>query len=103
VLKRKRNIGNKINKRYENFLKKLVSENKLFIVEFQYDIYKLIQHSVATIHMPYTSTAIHARYLNISNNVYYEPTGEIYTHPLLNNGIKLISSKKKLSNWFKNL
>jgi polysaccharide biosynthesis PFTS motif protein len=102
ALKRKRHIGNLLNKRYKNFLQ-TISCNKNFIsVDPDIAAIRLIKSCDIVISMPFTSTALIANNEN-KISIYYDPSGIIQKNDRGAHGIEIISGIGELEKWFKNI
>ena len=99
VLKRKRDIGNRINKAYLKNLEILTNSNNIFNINPNIDTIDLISNSNITISMPFTSTALIARELG-KLSIYYDPSGIIEKDDIAAHGIPIISGKDELISWF---
>jgi polysaccharide biosynthesis PFTS motif protein len=62
----------------------------------------LIKLSKASIHIPFTSTALISDYLNVPS-VYYDPTSTIQNDDRGSQGIELVKGFVSLDNWLKKI
>jgi polysaccharide biosynthesis PFTS motif protein len=62
----------------------------------------LIKLSKASIHIPFTSTALISDYLNVPS-VYYDPTSTIQNDDRGSQGIEVINGPAALNNWLKKI
>lgn len=99
VLKNKRVITKKDSKPYNKKLNALYKKSPYaFKVDSSLDAYGLIQNSVASINIPFTSTAHIAKEKGIPT-VYYDPINFTSDDDLGLAGIPLIKNKKELQRW----
>jgi polysaccharide biosynthesis PFTS motif protein len=103
VFKRKRNVGDKVDKRYLRHLEKIESENETFeMVNPEIHAVKLIEKAKAVISMPFTSTSILAKEMN-KPTVFYDPLNIICKDDIGSHGIKILTSRDELTLWLKNI
>ncbi len=102
LFKRKRNIGNLVNKKYFRLIEQLKQKNSFITVDPELDAFRLIQKSAAVISMPFTSTAILGKELG-KPSVYYDPYGQIQKDDRAAHGIPIIIGKIELENWIKSI
>ena len=96
---KKRGASPFFDKKYQIFLKKLQTENKIEIIDPKLDMQHLIQNSSLVICVPFTSPLILANHLR-RNCIYYDPTGTVL--PYDGHGEFLIKGKKSLREFLKN-
>ncbi len=104
LLKPKRNVsGIKRYKEYEIALKNLSKSNKYFsIANESVAPRRIIGSSMATIHMPFTSTALIGKELN-KPTCFYDPVGLINLNDPSASDIKIIKKPEELKIWLQNL
>jgi polysaccharide biosynthesis PFTS motif protein len=103
VFKRKRNIGNKVDKKYKFYLEKIEKENTVFqMVNPDIHALKLIEKSKAVISMPFTSTSILAKQMK-KPTVFYDPLNMLCKDDIGSHGIEILSSLEELEAWINNL
>jgi polysaccharide biosynthesis PFTS motif protein len=84
------------------FKKNLLSlkKQKRFIsVNPEISAFKIIDHSLVTISMPFTSSSVYAKFRN-KPTFFYDPTSKLDNSYFKKNKILLISGKDELENWF---
>lgn len=100
--KRKRNIKKLSNTKYTNKLKQLAN-NKIFNnIDPLITAEQIIEKSKATISMPFTSTALIAKFMD-KPSVFYDPSCIIQKDDIAAHGIEIISNKVDLLNWMSKL
>lgn len=103
VFKRKRNIGNKVDKRYKFYLEKIEKESTVFqMVDPDIHAIKLIEKSKAVVSMPFTSTSILAKEMK-KPTVFYDPLNMLCKDDIGSHGIEILSSREELAAWINNL
>ena len=103
LFKMKRSINNNsISKNYIECIKALSRNNNFEIVNPDTNAEDIINTSVATISMPFTSTGVVAK-LNGSASIYYDPTGKLNIHDKASHGVLIINNFTDLNKWIKNL
>jgi polysaccharide biosynthesis PFTS motif protein len=100
--KRKRNFGHIHNKEYIKFCNDYEKRSNVLIADPQASAFKVIQECKICISLPFTSTALIAKSLNIKS-IYYDPTGFLFKDDRGAQGIKLIKSKNNLENYIKDI
>jgi polysaccharide biosynthesis PFTS motif protein len=102
VFKRKRNIGKQLHPQY---LRKILQlKNKVGFIEVspEVDPYELIVRCRAVISMPYTSTALIARELDVPS-VYYDPYSVLGKDQSAAHNIPVVSGFSELNEWIKSI
>jgi polysaccharide biosynthesis PFTS motif protein len=98
IFKRKRDIGILVNKKYSFLVKWLMKKSFFYSTPPDGDAIDLIMQSVGVISMPFTSTAIIAKELNVSS-IYYDPINIIEINDRAAHGIKIIKGEIELEKW----
>lgn len=98
LFKRKRDIGNLVNKKYSVLVKKLMNKSFFYSMPPDGDAIDLIIQSAGVISMPFTSTAIIAKEQNVPS-VYYDPINIIEINDRAAHGIKIIKGEIELEKW----
>ncbi len=98
VLKRKRNIGNMLNRRYSTVVQKLNNSGHLISVEPDISARRVIERCAAVISMPFTSTSLIGRELG-KPAIYYDPLGMVQKDDRAAHGIEIISGTQELFEW----
>ncbi len=98
IWKRKRNIGSIAHPKYRKFSKVLNKSENIINVDPDLSAYTLIEASTLVISMPFTSTALIARELNIPS-IYYDPFGMCQKDDRASHGIDMLIGKKELREW----
>lgn len=97
AFKKKREIGNKGSKRYKKLIQRLSENTNVAIIPPELSPMQLIEHSVAVISMPFTSTALYSN--NRIPTIYYDPTCWIQRDDRAAHGVKVIIGQKELTEW----
>jgi polysaccharide biosynthesis PFTS motif protein len=98
VLKRKREIGKLIHPLYRNHIKELGGLASFVEVDADRDAWQVIEHSIAVISMPFTSTALIAKEMG-KPSIYYDPTGRLQRDDRAAHGIPILSGIEELEEW----
>lgn len=98
VLKGKRDIAGRGDKRYKRLLDKLVTSHQICLVDPAISAMRVIAGCRAGISVPLTSTAIYVREQGLPS-VYYDPVGWIQKDDLGAHGIPILSGKEELRAW----
>lgn len=98
VLKRKRDIGNRGTKKYQDIVQKLAQSGKFLSVDTGVSAISVIERCKGVISMPFTSTALYLREQGIQS-VYYDPTGWIQKDDRGAHGIPILSGIGELRSW----
>ena len=101
LMKRKRKDF-KTHKDYYNQVNKLYSGENLKQIDINTDVESLILSSIATISIPFTSTAIIAKHYGIPS-VYYDPVRYIQPDDRGLSGVPLIQKKEDLALWLNSI
>ena len=104
ILKSKRSLSDgKRYKQYEIVLKDLAKSNKYFsVIDESVAPRRIIRSSMATIHMPFTSTALIGRESN-KPTCFYDPVGLVSIKDPSASDIKIIKKPEELKVWLQNL
>jgi len=105
--KRKRDISEQLvngfslnNNKYTNYLQKISKlKDNYYSLNPNTDPYYLIRDTELSISIPFTSTSVYAKSIN-KPTFYYDPTGLVRKNDVASHGIKVISKKKELAEWF---
>jgi polysaccharide biosynthesis PFTS motif protein len=97
AFKKKREIGNKGSKKYKKLIERLSENSNVTIIPPELSPMQLIEHSVAVISMPFTSTALYSN--NRIPTIYYDPTCWIQHDDRAAHGVRVIIGKKELTKW----
>ena len=98
VLKRKREIGKLAHPLYRNRIKELERLASFVEVEGDSHASQIIEHSIAVISMPFTSTALIAKEMG-KPSIYYDPTGRLQRDDRAAHGIPILSGIEELEEW----
>ncbi len=101
VLKRKRHLGNLLNKEYKFFIDRISVNEDFILVDSNLSAQKLIEHAGIVISFPFTSTAIIAQSQG-KPSFFYDPSGIIQKDDRAAHGIEIVSGIKELELWFEN-
>lgn len=100
VLKGKRDIGSRGHRGYVQLLKKLSSLPHVQLVSSEISALRVVSCSCAGISVPFTSTAIYLRDLNLPC-AYYDPYGWMQLDDRSARGIPILQGKEQLQAWLK--
>ena len=96
VIKRKRAIGKIIDQKYSNYINNLLKNNSnIFLIHNEYLIDDLINNSLLSISMPYTSAAYLSKFLN-KPSIFYDSSGKLEKEDNLSKDIICINDIQKL-------
>lgn len=98
VLKRKRDIGNLIHKKYADFLNEAEKDNDFISIDPDYVAEEVIKKCIAVISIPFTATALIGKKMG-KPSIYYDPSGMIRKGDHAAHGIEIISGLPELENW----
>jgi len=99
VLKRKREIGARGDRRYDHILKRLESRRSACcMVDPALSVVRVAARCCAGISAPFTSTALYVRALG-KPSVYYDPVGWMQADDSGAHGIPVLCGKKALRDW----
>jgi polysaccharide biosynthesis PFTS motif protein len=98
VFKRKRSIGKYENSLYTQKLKLLSEKYQIVSIDPSIPPEQIIETSIATISMPFTSTSLTSRFL-LKPSIFYDPTGLILKDDPAAHGILVINNKLDLKKW----
>ena len=101
IYKKKRNSW-RHSKKYINKLNQMSSEGYLTICDPNIAPLKILENAMASISVPYTSSALISRDIGVTS-IYYDPIGMLKNSKHLTHGISLISGREQLDEWFCNL
>ena len=103
VIKFKRSFNSQHNRHYIDFVTNdFIKRENVFLIPPNVSPFRLIKLSKASIHIPFTSTALISDYLNIPS-VYYDPTSIIQNDDRGAQGIEVISGAASLNDWLKRI
>ena len=100
--KRKRTFGTVHNRAYIKFAEYFGRLPGVIVVSSEISPFRVVQECVATISMPFTSTALISRNCNIMS-IYYDPSEILFKDDRGCQGIPIISGIGELSTWFNDL
>jgi polysaccharide biosynthesis PFTS motif protein len=98
VFKRKREIGKLAHSQYTNNLNHLVKNNSFINIDPSIPAEEIIEKCVATISLPFTSTAIVAKHMG-KPSIFYDPSGLVVMDDPAAHGIRIINNKNDLKDW----
>jgi polysaccharide biosynthesis PFTS motif protein len=96
----KRKIGSIAHPRYRYHADKIAACDNVESVDPDISAQRVIEASVATISMPFTSTALIAREIG-KPSCYYDPTGLLKKDDRAAHGIEIINTLEELATWLK--
>jgi polysaccharide biosynthesis PFTS motif protein len=98
VLKRKRHIGNMLNKKYKLLLDRLENSDNFISIDPDIAALRLIREAEIVISMPFTATALIARSEG-KLSIFYDPSGLVQKGDRAAHGIEIIIGKSELREW----
>jgi polysaccharide biosynthesis PFTS motif protein len=98
--KRKRNVGASAHPLYRALVSQLDMLENLVLIDCEISAAKVIKQSDIVISMPFTSTALLARFMG-KPTVYYDPKGITQKDDRAAHGIDIIIGKNELADWIK--
>lgn len=101
VLKRKRDIGSLLNKKYKRVIDHLSASANFLAVDVDIPAQELIEESSMVISLPFTSTALIARELG-KPSCFYDPSGLIQKDDRAAHDITIITGIDELRKWVAN-
>lgn len=101
VLKRKRHIGNLLNRKYRNLVEKLAESDNFISIDPDVAALRLIRDAEVVISFPFTATALIAR-AEGKSSIFYDPSGLVQKDDRAAHGIEIIVGFTELEKWFEN-
>jgi polysaccharide biosynthesis PFTS motif protein len=99
AIKRKKEFNVTLEKKYiRNIYEKLKKNPQVVYINPKISPYRLIQQTLCTISLPFTSTSVAANFLK-KESIYYDPINQINKDDPSSCGIEVISNKKRLEEW----
>lgn len=98
AFKRKRSIGKLAHNKYRNLLSNLEKQGNFIAIDANIPAQRVITKCIATISMPFTSTALIGKELG-KPSVYYDPLGMIQKDDRAAHGIPILSGPDELNEW----
>ena len=99
AIKRKKEFSENLEKKYiKNIYEKLKRNPQVIYINPKISPYRLIQRTMCTVSLPFTSTSVAANILN-KNSVYYDPIKKINKDDPSRCGIEVINDKNRLREW----
>lgn len=98
IFKKKRDLGKRAETRYLNLMKKLEKLENVILADAEIPALYLIERTIGTISLPFTSTGLFRRDENFLS-IYYDPTGWVDPTDRASHGIPLIQGKAALKKW----
>lgn len=99
VLKRKRHIGNLLNRKYRTLVEKLAQSENFVSVNPDVAALRLIRQAEVVISMPFTATALIAK-AEGKLSVFYDPSGLVQKDDRAAHGIEVLCGIEELEQWF---
>lgn len=99
ALKRKREIGSALHRRYRAVVEQLSASDSFVPVDSDVSAQRVIEASEVVISMPFTSTALLAREAD-RPSIFYDPLGAVQPDDRAAHGIPIISGIDELRTWF---
>lgn len=98
IWKRKREVGNNIHPKFENFLKRNEREENVVLLDPEIAAFRLIQDTDVCISMPFTSTALIGKHLK-KPNCYYDASGLVTQGDKGAHEVEIVSGREELKRW----
>jgi polysaccharide biosynthesis PFTS motif protein len=98
--KRKRNVGASAHPLYRALASQLAMLENVILIDSEISAVKIIEQSDIVISIPFTSTALLARFMG-RPTVYYDPKGITQKDDRAAHGIDIIIGRNELANWLK--
>jgi polysaccharide biosynthesis PFTS motif protein len=98
IYKRKRNIKSMLHPNLIKYIDNNLQNESTYLLDPDYNAIDVIKNSIATISMPFTSTAFLGKELN-KPSIFYDPTGLVSKNNNNSNGIQIINNIDDLDNW----
>jgi polysaccharide biosynthesis PFTS motif protein len=98
VWKRKRSIGKLAHPKFRNFLRLTTEINGVAIVDPEVAAVRVIQATMLSVSMPFTSTALIAKHMN-KGGCYYDPSMSILKDDRGAHGVEIVLGKAQLREW----
>ena len=102
ILKRKRQIGDKVQTSYKNLILKLKKDSKFTVIDEDVSPQYLMENVNVVITTPFTSANLYYSKNNLQN-IYYDPIGYVNTNDPATRHIPLISGVNELEKWKKKI
>lgn len=102
MLHKMKRESNLVNKKYLRRIKFFENCSNYETINPSIDALQVVQNTLATISIPFTSTSIFAKYEN-KPSAYYDPTGLMRKDLNASHGIPILSNINELREWVKNL
>jgi polysaccharide biosynthesis PFTS motif protein len=99
VLKRKRHIGNLLNRKYRNLVEKLAESTNFISIDPDVAALRLIREAEIVISFPFTATALIAR-VEGKSSIFYDPSGLVQKDDRAAHGVEIVSGFEELDKWF---
>lgn len=96
--KRKRNVGRVAHPAYRRVIESLDQNATVVLVDPEISAIRVIQSSAVVISMPFTSTALIARFLGVPS-AYYDPSGIVQKDDRGAHGIDMLVGRDDLERW----
>ena len=98
VWKRKRNIGKQAHPKFRNFLRQRTESNGVTTVDPEVAAVRVIQATMLSVSMPFTSTALIAKHMN-KIGCYYDPSMSLLKDDRGAHGVEIVLGKDQLREW----
>ncbi len=99
AIKRKKEFSENLEKKYiKNIYEKLKKNPQVIYVNPKISPYRLIQQSMCTISLPFTSTSVAANHM-AKKSIFYDPIGKINKDDPSRCGVEVINDKIRLREW----
>lgn len=100
--KYKRNLSGSFDSRYNSLISSVTSEFGFLPIPSEASATSILQQSSFSISLPFTSTAVLAKY-NFNQSIFYDPVGIFASDDPLAHGVPIVSGIDNLSTWISKL
>jgi polysaccharide biosynthesis PFTS motif protein len=101
-IKKKRDIGSDVHPLYRRYVASLTSNENVVFVDPGVSAKAVVECSIGSISMPYTSTAIISREAGIPS-AYYVPSEALGVDPSLSHGLQVVCGINNLRSWIQSV
>jgi polysaccharide biosynthesis PFTS motif protein len=100
--KQKRPSNYNLHTKYKGMIKQYVKSKSFLVIDPNVSAAELILNCHAVISLPFTSTGLVAKYMNIPS-IYYDPSGIIMPDDRAAQGVPILTGKEAMEDWLSNL
>ena len=102
IIKRKKKLGNMERRKDRKFFSDIKKKEYVKFIDEDFAVEKIINSTLATVSMPFTSTGFIAKKMN-KPSIFYDSTNWININDPSSLGLDVINNKENLDEWVKNL